>query len=81
MSNVFEKNGARVIPLRSSEQMQKLRQVRVFTTARALEIAMAEQDVKHAREDLSPFDTDKVRCIKLDILVDRLERLVTTVMR
>lgn len=81
MSNVFEKTGARVIPLRSSEQMQKLRQVRVFTTARALEIAMAEQDVKHAREDMSPHDTDKVRCIKLDILVDRLERLVTTVMR
>lgn len=81
MSNVFEKNGARVIPLRSSEQMQRLRQVRVFTTARALEIAMAEQDVNHAREDLSPRDSDEARIAKLDILVDRLERLVSVVMR
>jgi hypothetical protein len=81
MSNVFEKTGARVIPLRSSEQMQKLRQVRVFTTARALEIAMAETDVEMAEAALCPSDTDETRCTKLEIVISRLKKQLATVLR
>lgn len=81
MSNVFEKTGARVIPLRSSEQMQALRQVRVFTTARALEIAMAETDVEMAEADLCPSDSETTRRIKLEVVIDRLKKHLSTVLR
>lgn len=74
-------SGAKIIHLHAGPRAEHLKQVRVWTAARALEIAHAEENTKLAREALADDDTDKCRTIKLEILVDRLDRLVSAVMR
>lgn len=74
-------SAGKIIHMHTHVRAKELKQVRVFTTSRALEILLAENDVKDAKALLDAAQDNEERVVLLEIVVDRLERLVSTVMR
>jgi len=72
---------AKVIHMHTSDRCKSLRQVRVWTASRALEIELAVNNAADAKEMISEAKDDRERYVLLEIYASRLEALVATVMR